>query len=49
MKFICSPIDVRKLSMLPHLIARQHPSRREHVHGKVHPMWCKCQACREAA
>ena len=41
-----SRIDVRKLSMLPQSIARQHPSRREHVHGRVHAMDCKCRACR---
>lgn len=48
-RFTSSPIDPRKLSLPWHLIARQHPGRREHVHGKVHPMWCKCQACRKAA
>lgn len=36
-RFVTSPIDPRKLSMLPHHIARQHPSRREFVHGRVQP------------
>jgi hypothetical protein len=40
---------VRKLSMLAHTIARQHPSRREHVHGRVHAMDCRCSACRKVA
>jgi hypothetical protein len=47
--FSNSPIDPRKLTMLPHLIARQHPSRREHVHGKIHALECKCDACKKVA
>ena len=47
--FFTSPIDPRKLTMLSHTIARQHPSRREFVHGKIHPQWCKCSACKVAA
>jgi hypothetical protein len=47
--FTSTSIDPRKLSMLPHLIARQHPGRREFIHGKIHPQWCKCSACKEAA
>lgn len=47
--FFTTPIDPRKLSMLPHTIARQHPGRREHVHGKVHALECNCSKCREAA
>jgi hypothetical protein len=42
-------IDPRKLSMLPHLIARQHPGRREHIHGRVHSLECRCDACRKVA
>jgi len=28
---------------------RQHPSRREAIHGRVHEMRCKCGVCRNAA
>lgn len=24
---------------------RQHPGRREHVHGRVHDLDCKCGGC----
>jgi hypothetical protein len=37
-RFITSAIDPRKLSMLPHQIARQHPGRREHIYGPIQPM-----------
>jgi hypothetical protein len=47
--FFTSPLDVRKLSMPWYAIAKQHPSRREFVHGPLHPMWCKCSACKVAA
>jgi hypothetical protein len=43
--FFTSGSDPRKLSMLPHLIARQSASRREFVHGKIHASWCVCKAC----
>jgi hypothetical protein len=49
MKYVCSPLDVRKLSMLPFQIARQHPSRREHIYGRIHSADCKCQTCKAAA
>jgi hypothetical protein len=41
--------DTRKLYLPWHEIGRQHPGRREHVHGPVHSMECKCHACRKAA
>jgi hypothetical protein len=44
--FLASAIDPRKLSMLPHEMAKQHPGRREHIHGKIHSMQCKCSGCR---
>lgn len=47
--FFTSSSDPRKLSMLSHTIARQHPGRREHIHGKVHSMDYKCAACTKAA
>jgi hypothetical protein len=37
-RFVTSPVDPRKLSMLPHQIARQHPGRRQHLHGPIQPM-----------
>jgi hypothetical protein len=49
MRFTTSVIDPRKLSMLSHLMAKQHPGRREHIHGKIHAMDCQCKACRRAA
>lgn len=47
--FFTSKSDPRRLSMLAHEIAKQHPGRREHIYGKVHAMDCDCKACREAA
>ncbi len=47
--FTSTPVDPRRLSMLAHTIARQHPGRREHVHGPIHPQFCRCGACRRAA
>jgi hypothetical protein len=47
--FFTSPLDVRKLSMPWYAIAKQHPSRRLQTHGELHPMWCKCSACKVAA
>jgi hypothetical protein len=47
--FFRSEIDPRKLSMLPHEIAKQHPSRREFVHGRIHAMDCNCSSCRKIA
>lgn len=49
MRFTTSGIDPRRLSMLAHQIARQHPSRREYVHGPVHEMNCRCLTCRAIA
>lgn len=49
MRFVTSALDPRKLSMLAHQIARQHPSRREHVHGKIHAADCRCSVCRRVA
>jgi hypothetical protein len=34
--------------MLAHQIARQSPARREHVHGPIHPLLCRCGVCRVA-
>lgn len=44
--FVTSEADPRKLSMLFFQIARQHPGRREHVHGRIHALDCKCRVCR---
>lgn len=44
-----SQIDERKLRLPWYLLTRQHPSRREHVHGRIHEMDCKCSACKVAA
>jgi hypothetical protein len=49
MKFASSPIDPRRLSLPWFNIARQHPGRREHIHGKIHAMDCRCSACKAAA
>jgi hypothetical protein len=47
--FLTSALDLRKLTQPWHEIAKQHPGRREHIHGRIHPMDCKCSACRVAA
>jgi hypothetical protein len=47
--FSNSPIDPRKLTMEFWQIAKQHPGRREHIYGKIHPMDCKCDSCKVAA
>lgn len=28
---------------------RQSPWRREFIHGKIHPLDCKCKVCRQVA
>lgn len=43
--FFKTESDPRKLSMLAHQIARQHPGRREAIYGPVHEMNCKCSKC----
>lgn len=43
--FVSSPVDYRRLSMLPQDIIKMHPGRREHIYGKIHPMDCKCGGC----
>jgi hypothetical protein len=47
--FFTTKSDPSKLTMLPHQMARQHPGRREHIHGRIHEMACKCSACRKVA
>jgi len=47
--FFKSSSDPRKLSQLWHQIARQQPSRREHIHGRIHAMDCRCSVCRKIA
>lgn len=34
-RHVSSSVDPRRLSMLSHQIARQHPGRRQHIHGKL--------------
>jgi len=48
-RFTVSAIDPRKLSMQFFQIARQHPGRREHVHGRIHEQFCSCKACSKDA
>ncbi len=45
MMFRTSALDLRKLWLTAHTIGRQPPGRREFVHGKIHPLRCKCRAC----
>jgi hypothetical protein len=47
--FSRSPQDERVLTQPWHSIARQHPSRRQQIHGRLHPIDCNCRACRRAA
>jgi hypothetical protein len=47
--FFKSEIDERKLRLPWYELARQHPGRREHIHGPLHEMHCKCAACRKVA
>ena len=37
-RFTSTPVDYRRLSMLPHRIANIHPGRREHIHGRIQPI-----------
>jgi Zn finger protein HypA/HybF involved in hydrogenase expression len=47
--FSNSPIDPRKLTMEFWQIAKQTPAQREHIYGKLHPQWCRCDACKKVA
>lgn len=47
--FFRSKLDERVLRLPWHQIARQHPGRREHIHGPIHEQQCKCSTCRKVA
>lgn len=46
------PLAMRSQNWRPHYESRPYtpaPGRREHIHGPVHEMRCKCGVCRKVA